>query len=117
VEYATPEQITNFLKQFKFFVNAGGFDLIERFENIKGLAILGLEETQAEQIVLQLTYVDYIRGPEEDKRYPKHNIWVFGYDMDPEELYIKLSDNFKFGKAKCLSFHIASHPLTYPCKN
>lgn len=116
--YSSQVEITFFLTQYKFFMNtAGGFDFIERPVNMKSLAELGLTIEQAEEVVYELTYVDYTAGPEEDIDYPNHSIWTFGYDINGTEVYIKLSDNFKFGKAKCLSFHISEYPMAYPYKN
>lgn len=96
---------------------SGGFHFMERPVNMKSLAELGLTIEQAGEVICQLTYVDYTAGPDRDVDYPNHNIWTFGYDIDEVEVYIKLSDNFSFGIAKCLSFHISEHPMIYPYKN
>jgi len=47
-----------------------------------------------------------------------HQIWVFGKKIDDKEVYIKVkiaqvgTDKI----AKCISFHIAEYPLSYPFK-
>ena len=44
-------------------------------------------------------------------------MWDFGYNMDNEEVYIKLSDDFNHSVAKCISFHKPDFVIVYPYKN
>ncbi len=81
------------------------------------LAELGITPYQTQNIIMQLTQRNYSSGPTEDRSYPNHNIWIFGYNLDGEEIYIKLSDNFDCNFAKCISFHKAGSPVSYPYKN
>jgi hypothetical protein len=43
-------------------------------------------------------------------------MWIFGKEVKQNEVYIKLSMGILNGKAVCLSFHVAEHPLIYPFK-
>lgn len=84
---------------------------------MRDLAELGLTVPQALNTVLQLTSSHYSSGPENDRGYPGKKVWIFGDDIDGEEMYIKLSNDFKCNIAKCISFHKSEHRLTYPYKN
>ena len=115
---ATQSEINQFLFKFKFFAqNFECFSFIERDKNLQSLAELGITSCQAINIILQLTYKNYSDGPEPDVNYPGHNVWKFGYNLDAEEIYIKLSDDFGSNIAKCISFHKADFIISYPYKN
>ena len=118
MDIASQQEIKNFLYLFKFYADcAGHFIFAERKKNLKSLAELGLTIAQAREIILQLTYINYSKGPESDVFYEGHNIWEFGQNVEDKEVYIKLSDNFDYKIAKCISFHIAKRSMTYPYKN
>jgi hypothetical protein len=70
------------------------------------LAALGLNVSQVETIIMGLSTMDYHRGPETDRAFVGHNVWVFKYRYNGQEIYIKLSDNFDCNIAKCISFHL-----------
>ena len=84
---------------------------------MQSIAALGITIPQAVNIILNLNYKNYCSGPETDKIYPKHHLWVFGYEHEGEEIYIKLSDDFGHNIAKCISFHKADFVMQYPYKN
>lgn len=110
---AKPEEITTFLKKFKpLAVNELNF--ISRKDNLATISYLGLTIPDVKSILSQLTYKDYVKGPEEDKDRPGNMIWEFGIHIKGEDIYIKLSDDLSFDKAKCISFHIAKYPIQYP---
>lgn len=112
---ATPEEITVFLKKFKQVLTQG-FIIIPRPAYKTTVAYLGIKISYLKNIISHLTYKDYINGPEKDRDRPGNMIWEFGNHIQGEDIYIKLSDDFNFNRAKCLSFHIAAHPLRYPYK-
>ena len=87
--------------------------LEDRDVNINNIAELGIKPYQVREMILQLTPQNYISGPETDSNFPKHNVWKFGLKLNDIEVYIKLSDNFSFNVAKCISFHKAKFPITY----
>lgn len=109
----TPQEITDFLKKFKHVLSAG-FIFISRRDNVATIAYLGITIAYVKTILSQLTYKDYIRGPQSDKNGSGNMIWEFGLNIQGENIYIKLSDDFSFNKAKCISFHVAAYPLVYP---
>ena len=92
-----------------------GFDLVDREENLRELASLGLTKHDCRQIVLSLSVEDYCKGPEQDRDRPGH-VWTFGYKLEGKDIYIKLKI-IKVGDeeiVKCISFHKAKYPLKYP---
>ena len=95
-----------------------GLHFVDRREHRDSLLELGVTKKDCEDGILGLSVSDYCSGPEEDKDRPG-KVWVFGKTIAAKEVYIKLKI---YGgkvekKAKCISFHIAEHPLYYPHKN
>ncbi|MFZ2603761.1 MAG: hypothetical protein WAX79_07175 [Candidatus Omnitrophota bacterium] len=112
---ATPQEITDFLKKFKHVLSVD-ITFIPRRDNVATIAYLGITIAYVKTILSQLTYKDYIRGPLSDKDKHGNMLWEFGTHIQGEDIYIKLSDDFNFNKAKCISFHIATYSLVYPYK-
>jgi len=112
---AAPQEITDFLKKFKQVLSIE-IVFIHRRDNVATIAYLGITIAYVKTILSQLTYKDYICGPQIDKDRSGSMIWEFGVNIQGEDIYIKLSDDFSFDKAKCISFHIAAFPLVYPYK-
>jgi len=107
-----------FLLQFKEAVTGGsGVNLIPRDVNRQTLIYLGLTKRNLEEILLELTVLDYCKGPKPDRDKPGE-IWEFGKNVKGEDVYIKLKVAEVNGKkiAKCISFHIAKYELKYPYK-
>ncbi len=94
-----------------------GLDLVPRAGSIETLRFLGLTKRNLEEILLGLSVTDCCAGPKQDRDRPGE-IWEFGKDLDGYEVYIKLkvADIGGAKIAKCISFHIATHPLKYPYK-
>lgn len=112
---ARKPEIKGFLYTFKFFAqDFNQFHFVEREKNMQSLAELGITIPQAINTLLKLTYKNYSGGPEKDDHFTESNVWFFGCKIDGEEIYIKLSDNFKHNKAKCISFHKSKYKITYP---
>lgn len=115
MDLASKEDIIDFLFKFKSFAQTPGFfSLVERDKNMQSIAELGITVPQALDVILQLTCENYSSGPEVDHDYPEQSVWVFGTTIDGEEIYIKLSDDFKYSVAKCISFHKADFAILYP---
>lgn len=108
-------QVELFLKQFK---EAWPPDcvVIPRDKNNQALADLGLTPMQRRHEILALTADNYVEGPMPDPEEPNQTVWVFGKKIDGREVYIKLTlkQVEKTFLAKCLSFHVAEHALSYP---
>jgi hypothetical protein len=91
-----------------------------RKENIDSLAKTGLLPKHVKEYILNLTYLDYFNGPEEEKdpRYPEGEYMFFGCFINSFEFYIKIKlykRDLEEG-CICLSFHIAKGPIRYPYK-
>ncbi len=106
-----------FLKEFK---EAAGSDCgilyARRSKNRDALVDLGITTTIRDEIVLGLSFRNYVSGPLKDKDGHSGELWVFGVLEDSKEIYIKLKVLIsKAGKkAFCLSFHQAEYPLSFP---
>jgi hypothetical protein len=93
-------------------------DVVPREENNKALLELDLTPKIRQEEIFSLTYQDFVKGPVEDRDMPG-DIWEFGRQVEGTEIYIKLKlFTTKSGKrfAKCISFHKAKWPSTYPFK-
>ena len=112
---ATQTEINDFLFKFKFFAQIPGqFSFVERHKNLQALADLGITQVEALNAILQLTYRNYSSGPEPDRDYYGRKVWIFGYSLEGEEIYIKLADDLSYNIAKCISFHKADFTIAYP---
>jgi hypothetical protein len=115
VDPAPLPDITDYLFKFKSLAQYPGcFHFIEREKNLISLADLGITISDARNTIMQLTYSNYCGGPEEDRDRPGQTIWKFGCSLGGDDVYIKLSGNFSYNIAKCISFHKADGPLFYP---
>ena len=109
------KQIADFLKRFKSFAQTQ-WTLVERKKNMDSIAEMGIPIAQVKATLLGLKVTDYCSGPDEDRDRKGIHIWVFGAKINDDEIYIKLSDDFRGDQAKCLSFHKAEFPLKKPFK-
>ena len=110
------QDVRNFLLEFKQVATGGsGIDIVPRAETRSTLAQLGLTKANLEEILLGLSVTHYCLGPEPDRDRPG-NVWIFGREIEGHEVYIKLKVAQAGDRqiAKCISFHIARHPLEYP---
>ena len=111
------KEISNFLYKFKFFAqNSACFSFVIRKKNLQDIMDLGITYEQSIEIIKELTYKNYVSGPQKDKDYPDKDVWVFGCQINEHETYIKLSGDFSCKVAKCISFHKSEHSLKYPYK-
>lgn len=111
------EDVSAFLKEFKTVAKKRGVDFVPRQEFIETLTLLGVTRRICQEELLSLSVEDYCQGPEDDKDRPG-KIWIFGRRLEGTEIYIKLK-LAKVGKetiAKCLSFHQAEFPLSFPLR-
>lgn len=111
-------EIRDFLIEFKqIMTNGRGLDIIPRPVNNQTILELELTKKNIRETILDLTILDYVRGPEVDRDKPGE-MWIFGREIAQKEIYIKLKI-VQVGLvkiAKCISFHIAEFPLRYPHK-
>lgn len=112
-------QVSIFLKEFKKIVTQErGLDIVDRKENLSSLLQLGLTKKNCEHEILSLSVSDYCAGPRPDKD-RAGVIWEFGKKINGHDVYIKLkiAEAGSVRIAKCISFHVAQHPLINPFKS
>lgn len=111
----TKDKVRALLREFRSLVNSKDFYVIDRYENIEGLIALGITEKIRKKELLSLNVLNYSSGPtpDEDRR---GKVWIFGKIVRSKEVYIKLkiSQQSRFNKAICISFHPAVKSLSYP---
>lgn len=106
-----------FLKDFKEAANSdSGILYAGRDKNWDTLVKLGITTAIRDEIVLGLSFRNYVSGPLKDRDGRSGEFWVFGTLEDSKEIYIKLKVYVDRAgkKAFCLSFHLAEHPLSFP---
>ena len=84
-----------------------------RKKNMDLFAKLGITATGCLTYLRQLTYKNYLSGPEDDRNTgEKNSVWEFGIVINEISVYIKIvhkvSDNILV-----LSFHEAERPLVF----
>lgn len=80
----------------------------QRHKNKQTLIKLGLLVSDVYEYVSELTYRDYVKGPEIDRDFPtSDNFWMFKKNINNESIYIKLKLRKQTnGCAAIVSFHI-----------
>lgn len=110
-----------FISDFQMLLNSGTrLILIPRRENIDSMQYFGFNERAVTQEILQLTFENYSGGPLRDRDRPGH-VWIFGYELFKEPMYVKLKigqemskEGRRIKKPICISWHIAERPLMLP---
>ena len=114
---ATLAEIQKFLNDFHQKVEV--FDLIilnEREKNAKTLAALELTPNGQREVIKSIEVEDYSEGPIRNLLNAWGDLWVFGKDVNGQEVYIKIAYGMPNSRAICISFHIAEYPMNYPYK-
>jgi len=80
--------------------------------------LLDLNITRLERlaVVESIVVEDYSEGPIRDALNDYGEMWVFGKDVNGQEVYIKITVGKPNLNAICISFHAAEHPMQYPLK-
>ena len=106
-----------FLSQFKVKLDILGiFFLDNREKNKLTMAQMNFRQLDRLNVVKSIEVEDYSEGPIRDQLNGFGEMWVFGKDVDGQEIYIKISLGKPGSKTICISFHIAEHPMQYPFK-
>ena len=114
---ATLAEVERFLNDFHQKVKV--FDILfwdERDKNAKTLTELGITAVERKEIVKTITVDDYSEGPIKNLLNRFGDLWVFGKDVNGQEVYIKISYGLPNHSTICVSFHIAEYPMNYPYK-
>lgn len=112
---AAESDITLFLKRFKHYARRKLL-LVPRPVNMSALSDLGLLPRDAKALLMGLSSENYCKGPETDRDRKGPKVWMFGLCIAGKGVYVKLSDNFKSNRARCISFHETTAPMNYPYK-
>jgi hypothetical protein len=103
------DEVEIFLKTARMAIDNGRFTFIPRRKNIKSMARLGLSLTNILDELYDLTYNDYVSGPEpDDDRHEKDPVWIFKTVVLHDSFYIKIKI-FLENNLKIISFHIAEY--------
>ena len=106
-----------FLSQFKVKLDIWGiFFLDNREKNKLTMAQMNFRQLDRLNVVKSIEVEDYSEGPIRDQLNGFGEMWVFGKDVDGQEIYIKITLGKPGSKTICISFHIAEHPMQYPFK-
>ena len=114
---ATLAEVERFLNDFHQKVKV--FDILfldDRDKNIQALRDLNITRALRMEVVKSITVDDYSEGPIKNLLNRLGDLWVFGKDVDGQEVYIKISYGLPNHSTICVSFHIAEYPMNYPYK-
>lgn len=114
---ATLAEVQRFLDTFQEKVKV--FDIIffdEREKNAQSLAALNITKNERMAAVKTIKVTDYSEGPIKNILNNLGDLWVFGKNINDQEVYIKISYGLPNRSAICISFHLAEHPMNYPYK-
>lgn len=78
------------------------------------MADLEITAKKREDIIKNLTYKNYSKGPKPETQYGGKDIWIFGKTIKNQELYIKLTISQHSQNVICISFHKAEYPMDFP---
>lgn len=114
---ATRQMVEQFLSQLKMKMEVFGvFFLDERGKNAQALLDLNITRLERMAVVKSIELEDYSEGPIRDVLNDYGEMWVFGKDVNAQEVYIKITMGKPNLNAICISFHLAEHPMQYPLK-
>ncbi len=114
---ATLAEIQKFLNDFHQKVEV--FDIMfldEREKNMHAISDLSLTRGERKQIIKSLTIDNYSEGPIKNILNQWGDLWVFGKDVQNQEVYIKICYGQPNRSTICVSFHVAEFPMQYPYK-
>lgn len=114
----TRHEVEQFLSQFKMKLEVYGiFFLDGREKNIQALIDLNITRFERMAVVKSIQVEDYSEGPIRDVLNDYGEMWVFGKDVNEQEVYIKITMGKPNLNAICISFHVAEHPMQHPLKD
>lgn len=103
-------EVNETLKLAKQAITSGRAILLGRGKNLQFLANMGLTKRIALQNILDLTYKDYCKGPDDDHNEPGE-VWFFADDICGCEVYVKFKLYGPDNRLKVISYHEAEFPL------
>ena len=105
-------EVNYILKVVKELVENNKYILINRYKN--NLALIGYTVELFEYTIQELTYKNYIEGPNFNNKHG-NNVWIFGYDDNEQkiQIYIKFGIDKEEKRTCFISFHQAEYKLRY----
>ncbi len=105
-------EVNYILKVVKELVENNKYILINRYKN--NLALIGYTVELFEYTIQELTYKNYIEGPNFNNKHV-NNVWIFGYDDNEQkiQIYIKFGIDKEEKRTCFISFHQAEYKLRY----
>lgn len=114
---ASKLEVETFLKELKLKMEIFGILFLDdRGKNQQTLHDLEITPFKRKEIIGSLKAEDYSQGPLDEKMHGILPMWVFGKQVNKEEVYIKVSKGIENKGAVCISFHIAEYSMNYPFK-
>ena len=118
---ATKEQVEAFLSKVRdAVIKPNCFLFVNRHKNRELMGDLELSPGNIIEVLRNLDYRGYYRGPLGDRDYPDNEIYEFGICIDETEVYVKLAvvEKYSLTVFKCISINKAERPIEYPfCKD
>jgi hypothetical protein len=112
------QEIGEFLTSFKLSIDYGRCTFIGRQRTDQDLIDLNLTRRQALEAVCALQPDDYVDGPRRDDSDESKEVWIFGYNHEGTEVYVKLRLNptrrNEIPRGTVWSLHKAEYRLRYP---
>lgn len=100
--------VEHILLDMRTAIDVGKFYPINRTKNKNSLSQLGLLWQDVKEEIYQLTYDNYISGPDIDRNYPSTDkFWKFKKRIDEKVIYIKFKILYQDDRSvRLVSFHI-----------
>ncbi len=116
----TPDEVNKYLIKIKKALSANRYQFIERRKNIDAMSRVGILPSHTKEIILGLTYKNYLSGPEpeRDKRFSEGEYMLFGCEVSGLEFFVKIKIMMQDGEdfCRCISFHDPEKKNYYPYK-
>jgi len=118
-DVASREQVEEFLTKVVACIGRGQFYHVDRSANVRTAAELEISMAVVGDVVQNLTYMDYYRGPRSDPDRSYESVCEFGTTIGGSEVYIKLAlvERYSHTICNCISFHFPERPIDYPLRN
>ena len=105
---SSPDVVNRLLADVQNAIDNNKCIPINRAKNLNTLSRLGILWSDALDVIYNLSYNDYVKGPEEDRDRPgTDKFWIFKNIRFGELLYIKIKILYQIDKSLLIvSFHI-----------
>ncbi len=111
-------EVNEYLLRIKLAVTSGNYRFVNRKKNLDSMALVGLLPKHVKECILDLTYLNYFNGPEEERDvgFAAGEYMFFGCEISGNEFFIKLKLEGGGGDETCvcISFHVAESKIFYP---